>query len=35
MLVSCKVKDGLPLFEVHKEGLMMLRKFRNKRVNFA
>lgn len=35
MLVSCKVKDGVPLFEVHKEGLMMLRKFRNKRVNHA
>lgn len=32
MLVASKEKDGNVEFEVQKEGLLLLRRFRNKRV---
>lgn len=35
MLVSCREKNGNPSFEIHQEGLLMLRKFKNKRVSHA
>lgn len=35
MLVSSKIRDGTLWFEVHKEGLQFLRRFRNKRVHIS